>query len=55
MDHPSLPKIQATTADHLLRLRRARLAEACAQLDPEEERALAEEGIARDLAEWPVY
>jgi len=30
--------------------RRARLAEACARLDPAEEQALAEEGIAADFA-----
>ena len=37
-----------------LRLR-TRLAEACARLDPAEERALAEEGLAADLASWPRY
>jgi len=35
--------------------RRARLAEACARLDPAEERALSEEGIAADSAAWPEY
>jgi hypothetical protein len=34
--------------------RRTRLAEACARLDPDEEQALAEEGIAADLA-CPAY
>jgi hypothetical protein len=36
-------------------LRRARFDEECAKLDPAEERALAEEGLATDLAGWPEY
>jgi len=47
--------IEAAVAEPLLRLRRTRLAEACAQLDPAEEVALAEEGLERDLADWPEY
>lgn len=35
--------------------RRARLAEACSALDPEEERALAEEDLSGSLASWPEY
>jgi hypothetical protein len=31
-----------------------RLTEACAKLDPDEERALAEEGLAADLDAWPT-
>jgi metal-responsive CopG/Arc/MetJ family transcriptional regulator len=47
--------IEAAVSEQLVRLRRTRLAEACAQLDPAEERALAEEGLGSDLAEWPEY
>ncbi len=47
--------IEAAVAEQLVRFRRRRLAEACAQLDPAEERALAEEGLGRDLASWPDY
>jgi hypothetical protein len=36
-------------------LRRARFEEECAKLDPAEERALAEEGLAADLTDWPEY
>ncbi|HEX8211009.1 MAG TPA: hypothetical protein VF584_12625 [Longimicrobium sp.] len=36
-------------------LRRARFDDECAKLDPTEERALAEEGLAADLADWPEY
>ncbi|HVG44401.1 MAG TPA: DUF4013 domain-containing protein [Longimicrobium sp.] len=34
---------------------RSRLAEACERLDAAEERALAEEGSARDVEAWPEY
>lgn len=37
------------------RLSKSRLAEECTRLDPREEQALAEEGIAEDLREWPHY
>ncbi len=32
-----------------------RLAKACSELDPAEERAMAEEGLSDDVANWPVY
>lgn len=47
--------IEAALAEHLTRLRRTRLIEACAHLNAAEERALAEESLGRDLAEWPEY
>lgn len=47
--------IEAAVAEQLLRFRRTRLAEACALLDPAEEKALAEEGLERDLEIWPEY
>ncbi len=47
--------IEAAVAEQLLRFRRTRLAEACALLDPAEERAMAEEGFARDMETWPEY
>ena len=33
----------------------SRLAEECAKLDPETEKAMADEGLAADLLEWPEY
>ena len=45
--------IESAVAAGLARLRRTRLADACAQLDPAEERRVAEEGLAADLADWP--
>lgn len=47
--------IETAVRSELTRLRRTRLAEACSRLDPEEERALAEEGLAGDVAGWPEY
>lgn len=47
--------IEDAVRTQILRLRRTRLAEACSQLDPAEERALAEEGLGSDVADWPEY
>jgi metal-responsive CopG/Arc/MetJ family transcriptional regulator len=47
--------IQEAVDEKLGRLSRNRLAEECAKLDPDYERALAEEGMGGELAEWPEY
>ncbi len=47
--------IQEAVAEKLARLERSRLAQECAKLDPAFEKALAEEGLSEDLAEWPKY
>ena len=47
--------IQQAVAEKLDRLDRTRLARECAQLDPREEAALAEDGLAADLSTWPAY
>ncbi|MBW6457159.1 MAG: ribbon-helix-helix domain-containing protein [Trueperaceae bacterium] len=47
--------IEAAVAEQLRRVRRRRLAEACAVLDPVEEVALAEEGLGADARAWPPY
>ncbi|CAN5250832.1 hypothetical protein BH23GEM4_BH23GEM4_14080 [soil metagenome] len=47
--------IEAAVVEQLTRTRRTRLAEACSRLDREEERTLAEEGLAEDLDTWPEY
>jgi|HubBroStandDraft_5_1064220.scaffolds.fasta_scaffold2993802_1 Arc/MetJ-type ribon-helix-helix transcriptional regulator len=39
----------------LRRLNRNRLREQCAKLDARSERALADEGLSGDLADWPEY
>ncbi|HYJ79719.1 MAG TPA: ribbon-helix-helix protein, CopG family [Longimicrobiaceae bacterium] len=47
--------IEALLIVHFKRARDRRLSDACARLDPAEERALAEEGLEGELEEWPVY
>ncbi len=47
--------IQLSVAEKLSRLRRRRLAEECAKLDPVAEKAMAEKGMAGELASWPEY
>lgn len=47
--------IQVAVAEKLARLENGRLAEECAKLDPKFERALAEEGLGRELEAWPEY
>lgn len=47
--------IQDAVEEKLARLNRSRLARECAKLDPEFEKALAEEGLSKDALEWPEY
>lgn len=47
--------IEAALRDKLQRLDRTRLARELARLDPDQERALADEGIATDGAAWPEF
>jgi Arc/MetJ-type ribon-helix-helix transcriptional regulator len=47
--------IQEAVRDKLDRLDRGRLARECAKLNPAAERKIADEGLARDFAEWPEF
>lgn len=47
--------IEAALREKVDRLARTRLARECALLDPKEEKALAEEGLAESLETWPEY
>ena len=47
--------VQEAVRDKLERMSRSRLARECAKLNAHAERALADEGLARDLEEWPEY
>jgi metal-responsive CopG/Arc/MetJ family transcriptional regulator len=47
--------VEAALAEKLARLRRTRLARECAKLDPEKERAWADQGLHADLEQWPEY
>lgn len=47
--------IEEALEEKLSRLQRTRLARECSKLDPAFERALAEEGLSEDVAQWPEY
>ena len=47
--------IQEAVKEKLEKMDRNRLARECEKLDPVFEKALAEEGLAEDLTEWPEY
>ena len=47
--------IQEAVAEKLNRLKKTRLAEECAKLDPKAEQAMAEEALSMELREWPQY
>ena len=46
---------QEAVAEKLARMERSRLASECAKLDPKFEKALAEEGLGRELETWPEH
>ena len=47
--------VQEAVKEKLARLDRNRLARECGKLDKKFERSMAEEGISRELSEWPEY
>ncbi|MCK4391728.1 ribbon-helix-helix protein, CopG family [Candidatus Bipolaricaulota bacterium] len=47
--------IQEAIEEKLSRLKRTRLAEECAKLDPVAEQAMAEEALSEELRQWPEY
>ena len=47
--------IQEAVRDKLERMDRGRLARECAKLDKAFERRMADEGLAKDLEEWPEF
>jgi metal-responsive CopG/Arc/MetJ family transcriptional regulator len=47
--------IEEAVEEKLTRLEHNRLARECAKLDPDFEKALAEEGLSEDIARWPEY
>jgi Arc/MetJ-type ribon-helix-helix transcriptional regulator len=47
--------IQAAVSEKLQRMKRTRLAEECAKLEPTYEKELAEKGLAKDMKEWLEY
>jgi metal-responsive CopG/Arc/MetJ family transcriptional regulator len=53
--HSRSQAIQEAVSEKLQRLKKTRLMEESAKLNPPSERALAEEGLAEDVQEWPEY
>lgn len=47
--------IEQAVQEKLERLKKSRLADQCALLDPDYEKALAEEGMSEEVDQWPAY
>ena len=47
--------IQDAVEEKLKKLEKGRLARECSKLDPDFEKALAEEGFADEVTRWPEY
>ena len=47
--------IQSAVSEKLARMERGRLSSECAKLDPQIEKAFAEEGLGQELETWPEY
>ncbi len=47
--------VQEALRAKLDQLDRGRLARECAKLDPRVEQELADEGLAQEMQQWPVY
>ena len=47
--------VQVAVREKIESIEHSALARECAKLDPEVERAMAEEGMAEDAKEWPQY
>jgi len=47
--------IQIAVKEKLERVDKSRLARECSKLDPDFEKALAEEGLSEEIQTWPEY
>lgn len=47
--------IEQAVQEKLERLKKSRLADQCALLNPDDEKALAEEGMSAEEDQWPAY
>lgn len=47
--------IQEAVSEKLLRMKRTRLAEESAKLEPAIERTISDEGFTEDMKQWPEY
>lgn len=47
--------VQMAVQEKIVRMTKTRLAQECAKLDVAEEQALADIGLAGEIAQWPEY
>ena len=47
--------IRDAVGEKLARMKRSRLSMECEKLEPAFEKAMAEEGLAEDVSQWPEY
>lgn len=47
--------VQEAVSEKLRKVKQGRLASECAKLDPNFEKAMAEEGLSEDIDTWPEY
>jgi len=47
--------VQSAVQEKIARLGKTRLAQECAKLDPIEEQSMADEGLASEVSQWPLY
>ena len=47
--------IRDAVREKLVRMKRSRLSTECAKLDQKFEKAMADEGLAGDMSQWPEY
>jgi len=47
--------IQEAVSEKLMRMKRTRLAEDSAKLEPAFEKAMSDEGLTEDMKQWPEY
>ena len=47
--------IQEAVAEKIRRIKKTRLAQECAKLEPDFEQRMAEEGLSMEINEWPEY
>ena len=47
--------VQEAVREKLQHMKRSRLARECAKLEPKVEQAMAEEGLTKDVEQWPEY
>jgi predicted DNA-binding protein len=47
--------VQEAVAEKISRMEKTALAKECAKLDPRFEQAMADEGLATDIGQWPKY